>query len=160
MRRCDTAAAHDSTTAPTRSHPRPARPKRGAAVLEFALVMPVLTLILFGIITYGSVFYTLNSMKESAQDAARRMAVGAVTFSGTTMNCSAAASGSAEAVACRDLPRWATYRVRATQDCGTMDDTVTLTTAASSAALADVFGLMRSGDLTVTSIMRKEGKCP
>jgi len=117
-------------------------------------------LLLFGVLAYGSVYFTMSSMKESAQDAARRMAVGAVVFSSSTVACHAASAGSAEWYACRNLPSWGVYTVVATQDCTTMDDKVVLTTTGGSAALVDLLGLVGGRDLSVVSVMRKEGKCP
>jgi Flp pilus assembly protein TadG len=45
--------------------------ERGAAAVEFALVVPVLVLILFGIISYGLVFAQSLSLSNSARQAAR-----------------------------------------------------------------------------------------
>lgn len=47
------------------------RADRGAAAVEFALVMPFLLLILFGIIVYGMVFAQALSLSNSARQAAR-----------------------------------------------------------------------------------------
>lgn len=43
----------------------------GAAAVEFALVLPVFLLLLFGILTYGTIFLVHNQMTEAASDAAR-----------------------------------------------------------------------------------------
>ena len=48
----------------------------GAAAVEFALVVPVLLLILFGIIQYSFYFWALQGGSDAARDAARRAAVG------------------------------------------------------------------------------------
>jgi len=139
---------------------RRARRSQGAAALEFAIIAPIFLLLLFGVLAFGSVYFTLSSMKESAQDAARRMAVGAVTFTSGTVTCHAATAGSAEWYACRNLPPWGVFNVVATQDCTTMDDKVVLTTTGGSAALVDLLGLVGGRDFSVVSVMRKEGKCP
>ena len=47
----------------------------GAAVVEFALVLPVLLLIMWGIIEIGRAFYTINNAASSAREGAR---IGAV----------------------------------------------------------------------------------
>jgi hypothetical protein len=58
------------------------RPRRttsdetGAAVLEFGLVAPVLFLILFGMIQYGYLFWSLTTASATAREAVRRMVVG------------------------------------------------------------------------------------
>ncbi|HSI16265.1 MAG TPA: TadE family protein, partial [Sphingomonas sp.] len=44
---------------------------RGVAVVEMAIVLPVLLVILMGIVTYGSWFLTAHSVQQVANDAAR-----------------------------------------------------------------------------------------
>ncbi len=48
---------------------------RGAAAVEFALVFPLLVLILIGIVEYGSVFNTQLMLTSAAREGARAMAV-------------------------------------------------------------------------------------
>ena len=48
---------------------------RGAAAVEFALVFPVLILVLIGIIEYGAVFNTQLMLTSAAREGARTMAV-------------------------------------------------------------------------------------
>ena len=48
---------------------------RGAAAVEFALVFPILILVLIGIIEYGSVFNTQLMLTSAAREGARTMAV-------------------------------------------------------------------------------------
>jgi hypothetical protein len=58
--------------------PRPSRPDRGesgAALVEFALVMPLLMAFLLGIITIGATYNRFISMNNSAREAARYGAV-------------------------------------------------------------------------------------
>lgn len=49
---------------------RPAH-TRGTAAVEFALVFPVIFLMLYGLITFGSVFYTQFAIARAVQDGAR-----------------------------------------------------------------------------------------
>lgn len=49
--------------------------ERGAAAVEFALVVPVLLLLLVGIIEFAHVFNTQISLTQAAREAARTMAV-------------------------------------------------------------------------------------
>lgn len=43
----------------------------GATAIEFALVMPIFILILYGLITFGSAFYTQMAVSRAAEDGAR-----------------------------------------------------------------------------------------
>ena len=48
----------------------------GAAAVEFALVLPILLLLVFGILQYGLYFWAMQGGSDIARDAARRAAVG------------------------------------------------------------------------------------
>ena len=50
--------------------------ERGAVVVEFALVMPILFLLLLGIIQYGVYFWSMNTGSNAVGDAVRRLSVG------------------------------------------------------------------------------------
>jgi Flp pilus assembly protein TadG len=52
------------------------RDDKGAAAVEFALIMPILLILLFGIIQYGFYFYAMQAGSSAVGDAARRVAVG------------------------------------------------------------------------------------
>ena len=56
-----------------------ARSRSGAAAVEFAIVLPIFLMILFGIIQFGSVLFLHNNMVNAARETARRMSVGALT---------------------------------------------------------------------------------
>jgi Flp pilus assembly pilin Flp len=51
------------------------RNEEGAAVVEFALVMPILALIIFGIIDFGRAFYTVNNIISAVREGARYGAI-------------------------------------------------------------------------------------
>lgn len=62
---------------------RPARRERGAAAVEFALVVPLLLLLVFGIISYGYMLSFRQALSQSATEGARAAAVTLRTPSGT-----------------------------------------------------------------------------
>lgn len=55
----------------TRRAPQGRRTRRGAALVEFALTLPVLVLMLLGTIEFGNYFTQLAVVKNAARDAAR-----------------------------------------------------------------------------------------
>ncbi len=52
------------------------RAQRGGAAVEFAIIGPVLLLLLFGMITYGGYFMTAHTVQQVANDAARAAIAG------------------------------------------------------------------------------------
>jgi len=58
-----------------RVRPRLWTEDHGAAAVEFALVLPVLFLLLWGIVDIGRAFYTLNNLASAVREGARRAAV-------------------------------------------------------------------------------------
>jgi Flp pilus assembly protein TadG len=55
-----------------------AKGERGAALVEFALVLPVLLVILLGILDFGLYYYNDLQLTHAARDAARYLSVGKV----------------------------------------------------------------------------------
>jgi len=45
--------------------------ERGQALVEFALVIPIFLLLIFGLIDFGRVVYTNNAVSQAAQDSTR-----------------------------------------------------------------------------------------
>jgi Flp pilus assembly protein TadG len=52
-----------------------ARDERGAAAVEFALVLPILVVLAFGIIDFGRLLYTYNNLTSAVREGARFAAV-------------------------------------------------------------------------------------
>lgn len=59
---------------PSRSRPRPRR-DGGAALVEFALIAPVLFLVLFGVIEFGIALNDYQSIRHGVRDGARQAVV-------------------------------------------------------------------------------------
>jgi uncharacterized membrane protein len=55
---------------------RPDHPDRGAAAVEFALVLPLLFVILFGVVEYGYNLFQMQSAQATIREAARTVALG------------------------------------------------------------------------------------
>ena len=81
---------------PFRARPDDPRRDTGAAAVEFALVLPVLVLILFGIIDYGLYFSNTLSAQSGVQTAARQATIGSFTACATPPPVPLPSSESAE----------------------------------------------------------------
>ena len=53
------------------NHERRARGDAGASIVEFAIVLPILTLLVFGIIDFGSIFSDYHTLRSGTRDGAR-----------------------------------------------------------------------------------------
>ena len=54
-----------------------ARREEGAAAVEFALIVGVLAMLIFGMLQYGLAFFELQNLRAAAREGARIGAVGA-----------------------------------------------------------------------------------
>ena len=121
--------------------------REGVSSVEFAIIGPVFLLILFGMISFGSVLYTHNNMINAARESARRMAVGDLN---TT---------EAEAYANNYLSNMGvTFTVNAQDpDPGDPDDvSVNISVPAEDVALVNFPGIFDGRTLQVTVTMLKE----
>jgi hypothetical protein len=110
-------------------------------------------------------------MQINTQYAALLMSTGQITAnnSGTittgnnsvTTPCSSSMrTTQVEYYACTGLPTWTTFSVTTTETCATPSVTVTLSTSASTAAIADVEKIFSGNTIVATTVMMKEGTCP
>lgn len=121
------------------------RDERGAALVEFAVVLPFLLITLFAMISWGYSLTLVDTMYDAARKAAREMAVGAAT------EVQAVASAKAS------LTQWPQEFNVVAQDVkttGNNDVRVTVTTT-------NLFEFMRPivralPPMTATVVMRKE----
>lgn len=60
------------------------RENRAAAMVEFAIVAPILFVLVFGIIDFGRVFFLYNNLTNAAREGARRGAVMTPDVAATT----------------------------------------------------------------------------
>ena len=79
-----------------RTRHRGSHAERGAAAVEFAIVLVVLLLIIFAIIDFGRLLFVSQSMKAASREAARTASIrdttwGTITTAGTNAGASAAA---------------------------------------------------------------------
>jgi len=56
------------------------RSDRGAAAVEFALLLPLLVLIVFGLIDFGRAINTQITLTQAAREGARSLALGQTTY--------------------------------------------------------------------------------
>ncbi len=124
------------------------RGRDGAAVVEFAFILPILLLLFSGIVQFGSVMFLENHMSNVARETSRRIAVGEL------------AQADAESSAQQALVNWGvTYEVSITHSNaggGNDDITVAISLPMREAALMDMLGVFQSGNLSAAVTMRQE----
>ena len=141
------------------------RSRDGIAAAEFAISLMLLVLILFGIITFGWMFYQDNNWETAAREAARRLASGDALEVGSPVTCdSAEAQNIQNAVyyACNELSGWgATVTVDAASLCPSGDQAVRVTVSANAedVAIMDVFGFFNGKTFDATVDMRQLSSC-
>lgn len=147
------------------------RCRRGVAAVEFALVATPFLLLLFGCIATNTLLFTWSAMQTAAQYAAQMVSTGQITKLSTgtitssnntaTTKCSSTLTSSeAEYYACTGLPGWGTFTVTTTESCAVPSVTVSLSAAAGTAAVADVFKIFTKKTLTAQAVVMKQGTCP
>ncbi len=120
----------------------------GVAVIEFALIAPVVIVLLSGIIQFGFILFIQNHMVDVARDSARQFAVGALSESETVDFAQAA------------LMNWGvTYTINITvpdPSIPTTDVDITISLPREDTAIADILGIFQSGTLVATVSMLVE----
>lgn len=120
------------------------RSRSGAAAVEFALVLPIFLMLLFGIIQFGSVLFLHNNMVNAARETVRRMSVAELT------------AAEADDYAQNYLSDWnLTFLVTATEPPTTTDVAVQISVPAADAALVN-FPIAWPGNLVAEASMRPE----
>ena len=116
--------------------------RRAASAVEFALVMPILLLMLTGIVQFGSIFVLQNNMQNIAREVSLRLATGDLTSTG------------ADNWAVQRLPRHVdAYRVQVVQNDDMFD--VTITAPIDQAVPIDPLGFFRTGTLSARATARE-----
>ncbi len=124
---------------------RDSRRARAAAIVEFAVVLPLLLTILFGIIEYGYVFMVRLTVEHAAREGCRVASLSTSTPADVTARVASAMAG---------LP----YTLSTTT--GVCQETVTITVPYADVSLTGGFFGSPSGDLEGATTMRKEGCTP
>ena len=129
------------------------RCKAGAVAMEFALIAPILSVMLFSIIEYGFVFVAYSSMHMAATSTARQLAVNDLTVT------------DAPATVKARMPAWvanastvtAVPTVAANPNNSTV--TVTVTAPVANATPLSYFTLQPNWTLTSTATVKQELPC-
>lgn len=128
---------------------RAPRKERGIAVVEMALLLPLLILMLFGTVHFAGLFFLQNNMVNAARDAARRLAVEEMT------------QGQAETFIEEQLDAWPaefTITIDMPDPLNPLDRDieVDILVAIADASLIDFIGGLQEGNLNAHVVMRKE----
>lgn len=126
------------------------RRRRGAAVVEFAVILPLLLTVLFGIIEYGWVFMIRQTLQTAAREGCR-VAVLATSVDPYTDVINRVA----DVMAPTGLTSYQLQMTHATA--GDPVETVSLTVPYADVSLMGAFFNHGSGDLAGSCAMRKEG---
>ena len=128
--------------------------ERGAQLVEFALVAPLLILLLFGIIEFGWLFAQMNEIRHVAQEGARWGAVSHPDVDGVAGedwgDLTARACGAA------NLPGGTTVTITGSEGGGSKGDTATVTVTATVPSLTGLLDSFLPSGLSNTATFRLE----
>lgn len=80
----------------TISIPRKIRSEQGQTMTEFAIVLPILVLLVFGVIQFGIAFNNYLALTDAARAGARRAAVSRLSGNGSTAGVNATRAAAAD----------------------------------------------------------------
>lgn len=115
---------------------RTKRRENGAALVEFALLAPLLIILVMGIIEFGWLFAQMNEIRHVAQEGARWGAVSHPEVDG--IGSEDWGDLSARACAAANLPSGTTVAVTGSEGGGTKGDTATVTVTAMVESLSNL----------------------
>lgn len=118
--------------------------ERGAALVEFALVLPLLLILVFGIIDFGLFFYNDIRLTHAARDAARYASVDDPSGADAAIDAAALVSTTVDS---RSV------------DLGSHGNEATVTLTATYHTITPLPGLVGIGNaiaITATAVMRRE----
>lgn len=123
---------------------------RGAAAVEFALILPLLLLFLFGVVQFGFMFSVYNTMVHAAREGARAMAVEQLDEGeGETLTrARLSAYGGLPFTVVTDAPDPAVPT--------DLDVTVAVSVPMADAMFVDVLGLTEGRNISTQVVMRRE----
>ena len=125
------------------------RGEAGVAAVEFALILPVLALVLTGIIQFGMLMFAQNQMTNVARETSRRIAVGELTNAAAQQYAQdSLVFPSANFAVAITGPDPASPNPK--------DITVDIRVPFSQVSLVDILGLFGSGTLRASVTMRQE----
>jgi Flp pilus assembly protein TadG len=112
------------------------RRENGAALVEFALLAPLLIILLMGVIEFGWLFAQMNEIRHVAQEGARWGAVSHPEIDG--IGTEDWGDLSARACAAANLPSGTTVTVTGSEGGGAKGDTATVTVTAMVQSLSNL----------------------
>ena len=140
---------------------------RGQALVEFALVLPIIVLLIFGLVDVGRAVFTYNTLSQSARQAAR---IAIVNQDTTSVKDQAIASGATLGLTDSNIDVCFKANQSAERDCGSATDDCTtilvgclaiVQTHVDYTPLTPVIGnLLGTLAMSSTSILPVESVCP
>ncbi len=126
--------------------------QRGAAAVEFAIVVPLLLTLVVGIMDVSNLLYVYNSMLTAAREASRSVAVAQQTVPQAT----ATAQTKLAVLIGKNGPIPFTINITVPVLPANLEVKTTISASMSQALMLDMFKLLGGATIVATSSMRKE----